>query len=105
MKKITNATVRLYRRAQQKDGSVAETDLGQYEVWREEGSTIVVGRMPGGGEVIARELGRGTLFIWDDLGDVSGCVVEVGGERFQIVEARRFELPGRGFNHIEATYA
>ena len=94
---ITNKSINFYRKSVSVSGSVTRTLIDSYDVWWEPAE--VTRWQPG--EVI---VGKGLIFLFDEIDDLWTCSVQIEGEYFDIVGVSRFFDRKGNFHHAECTY-
>jgi len=97
-----NTSVKIYKEVKTWDGHVANELVGEYGCWMEEGSSLVFVRGEGG-RIGVTEVGRGTLFLWEDI-DLTSCFFIADGRRCEVMQFYRY-VDGKGkFHHMEVIY-
>jgi len=103
---MTNKTANIYRENVDWQGKKTLTLIGSYDVWLEE---AVVTRLAlrgsrkseYGSEVI---VGRGTIFLYDEVNDLENCIFEIDGKQHEAVNVDIFWDDDGSFHHAEITY-
>ena len=97
-----NTTIKLYKESITYEGHTVNDLMGEYEGWIEEGSNLVFVRGEGG-QIGVTEMGKGTLFLWEDI-DLTSCFFLVDEKRCDIVQHYKYVDGKNRFHHLEVIY-
>jgi hypothetical protein len=96
---FTNVTCYVYSQDTSYKGEDASELEETVSGWFEQGDIITYDKHSVGLQIV----GRGTLFLWDDI-TVSGKKIVIGGETYLVASWARFTDPiDESFHHIEVT--
>ena len=98
----TNTTVEIYKNEVDWKGNSTPQLIGTYDGWLEHGSNLVFVRDREGRSGVT-EMGKGTLFLFDDV-NLDNAYFMVDGTRRDILQWYRYVDGKNRFHHIEVIY-
>jgi len=106
---VTNCTAEFFSLSNNWEGKETETSLGSYDCWNEESSIYgyifpwMTARKTAKDSPL-QEIGKGTLFVFDEISLKAGYKFTIGNESYSIVGLSKFSDCSGNFHHAEVAY-